>query len=118
LIPVEPGRLVGTLFALPTMLRPSRTPSLHQPKLVLDVLGHNEAIVGTAAGGRSLHVYRLEPGDWLVSEVGRCTEGRGTSLSQALAALSALAAGPDWWELIVELLASEDELGTRDEPSR
>lgn len=46
---------------------------------------------------RSLHVYRLAAADWLVSEVGRTTEGRGSDLRRALADLSARVPGPGWW---------------------
>jgi len=77
-------------------------------RLVIDVRGPGEWIVGTPAGGRSLHVYRLARGDWLVSEVGRGNEGRGRDLQQALAALSAGwstgARVPDWWGLLAETL--------------
>jgi hypothetical protein len=44
--------------------------------------------VSTAGEERALHVYLLDSGDWLVSEVGRGSEGRGRDLAQALAALA------------------------------
>jgi hypothetical protein len=56
-----------------------------------------------------LHVYRLAPTDWLVSEVGRGSEGRGRNLRQALAALSAGVSSPDWWDLAVGVLDDEEE---------
>jgi len=82
-------------------------PSLDRP-IVVDVRGPGEWIVGVPAGGRSLHVYRLAPADWLVSEVGRGNEGRGTDLNQALAALSAGISSPDWWDVIARALDGEE----------
>jgi hypothetical protein len=66
-------------------------------RVAVDVRGPGEWIVRPPAGGRSLHVYRLAPADWLVSEVGLGSEGRGTDLRQALAALSAGVPPPEWW---------------------
>ncbi len=76
----------------------------HDQRLLIEVRGRGEWIVDSPAGGRSLHVYRLAPSDWLVSEVGRDSEGRGSDLRQALAALSAGVSAPDWWELLVDTL--------------
>jgi hypothetical protein len=83
-------------------------PSLDQ-RVVVDVRGPSEWIVGVPAGGRSLHVYRLAPADWLVSEVGRGSEGRGADLKQALAALSAGASYPEWWEAVAGALEGDGE---------
>ncbi len=57
------------------------------------------------AGRASLHVYRLARRDWLVSEVGRGSEGRGASLPQALRALSAAVPPADWWEAAADMLS-------------
>jgi hypothetical protein len=62
--------------------------------------------VGVPAGGRSLHVYRLSPADWLVSEVGAGNEGRGSDLKRALTALSVNVPSPDWWVLVPGVLDS------------
>jgi len=78
-------------------------------RVTVDVRGPGEWIVGGPAGGRSLHVYRLAPTDWLVSVVGRRSEGRGTSLKQALAALSAGVSTPAWWDLAAEELDSGEK---------
>jgi len=75
-----------------------------EPRVFAEVRGPGEWIVGVPEGERSLHVYRLEPGDWLVSEVGCANEGRGPNLAHALAALSLDASSPDWWALVPELL--------------
>ena len=60
--------------------------------------------MGLPAGGRSLHVYRLAPADWLVSEVGLGNEGRGSDLMQALAALAPGVCLPDWSQALAEAL--------------
>jgi hypothetical protein len=60
-------------------------------------------------GGRSLHVYRLAHGDWLVSEVGQDNEGRGKDLTHALAALSVGASPPDWWGVVAAALDGDEE---------
>jgi hypothetical protein len=73
-------------------------------QVLIEVRGPGEWIVGVLSGGRSLHVYRLEPADWLVSEVGRDNEGRGRDLKQALAALSPGVSSSDWWELLTDTL--------------
>lgn len=83
---------------------------VHPPqRVVIDVRGPGEWIVDTPAGGRSLHVYRLAPADWLVSEVGCGNEGRGRNLEQALAALSAEVSSPDWWDLLADTLDGSRE---------
>jgi hypothetical protein len=74
---------------------------------VVDVCGPGEWIVGVSSGGRSLHVYRVAPGDWLVSEVGRDTEGLGADLAQALAALAAGAPRAIWWDSVAEALCTD-----------
>lgn len=79
-----------------------------ESQLVIEVRGPGEWIVGAPEGGRSLHVYRLAPADWLVSEVGRENEGRGEDLGQALAALSVGAPPPGWWGLLWGALESSD----------
>jgi hypothetical protein len=77
--------------------------------VLIEVLGRGEWIADSPTGGRSLHIYRLTDGDWLVSEVGRDNEGRGSDLEQALAALASVDGAPDWWELLVDSLdRSED----------
>jgi hypothetical protein len=72
--------------------------------VVLDVRGPGEWIVSSPEGGAALHVYRLPAGDWLVSEVGRRSEGRGADLRQALAALAGDSTPPDWWGVAAEAL--------------
>ena len=57
-------------------------------ELAVDARGSGEWIVAIPDEARSLHVYRLAPGDWLVSEVGRSSEGRGRDLREALTKLS------------------------------
>jgi len=89
-------------------LQPMDPSSLDQPVLV-DVRGEGEWIVSVPASDRSLHIFRLAPSDWLVSEVGRANEGRGTDLKQALAALSNGAPTPDWWRLVVGTLDPGEE---------
>jgi hypothetical protein len=66
-------------------------------RIVVEVWGPGEWIVSSPEGVRSLHVYRLAAADWLVSEVGRTTEGRGSDLQRALADLSSRGACPRWW---------------------
>jgi hypothetical protein len=72
--------------------------------VLVEARGPAEWIVDAPAGGRSLHVYRLASTDWLVSEVGRGSEGRGSDLPEALAALSAGVSSPEWWDLVTEAL--------------
>jgi hypothetical protein len=90
------------------MSRQTQPPSLDQ-RILVDVGGPGEWIVSLPAGGRSLHVYRLAHADWLVSEVGRGNEGRGTDLRRALAALSADVLSPDWWESVAAALDGGEE---------
>jgi hypothetical protein len=68
--------------------------------VVVEVRGPGEWIVGTPAGGRRLHVYRVADDDWLVSEVGRRTEGRGADLARAITALGGDGPACDWWHLV------------------
>ncbi len=82
-----------------------------QQRLVVDARGPGEWIVGAHPQGRSLHVYRLASADWLVSEVGRGSEGRGRDLQQALAALSARVPPHDWWDAVAEALDGGDDRG-------
>jgi hypothetical protein len=81
-----------------------------EERVVIEVRGRGEWIVDGPAGGRALHVYRLAPAGWLVSEVGRDSEGRGNDLRQALLALSAGVSMPDWWELLLDTLDRSEEL--------
>ena len=53
---------------------------------------------------RALHIYRLAPSDWLVSEVGRGNESRGPALADALAALAAGGVTLAWWRDVVTAL--------------
>jgi hypothetical protein len=88
-------------------------PQLPPPPLdyevVVEARDIGEWIVGVPGGKQPLHVYRLGPADWLVSEVGRSNEGRGADLGAALTALSAGAQATDWWEAVAEALASCDD---------
>jgi hypothetical protein len=68
--------------------------------VVVEVRGPGEWIVGTPAGGRRLHVYRVAADDWLVSEVGRRSEGRGADLARAIAALGGEGPACEWWLLV------------------
>lgn len=72
-------------------------------RVSVEVRAPAEWIVTLPASSRSLHIYRLGPADWLVSEVGRASEGRGADLKQALVRLGAGVA-PDWWDLVAEAL--------------
>jgi hypothetical protein len=85
------------------MHRQTQLPPLDQ-RVLVDVRGPGEWVVGTPTDGRSLHVYKLGRADWLVSEVGRDTEGRGPDLQRALAALSAGVRAPDWWNAVAQSL--------------
>ena len=67
----------------------------------LEARSPGEWIFEDTARGRALHVYRLAGSDWLVSEVGRGSEGRGASLAAALAMLRGDATLPgSWLELV------------------
>ncbi len=79
-------------------------PSLDPRGLSVETRGPGEWIVG-AGDGRPLHVYRLASGDWLVSEVGRASEGRGVDLARALSALSAVGEPSGWWSTVAQALA-------------
>jgi hypothetical protein len=76
----------------------------HDQRILIEVRGRGEWIAESRSRDRALHVYRLSARDWLVSEVGRDSEGRGSTLSAALAALSAGVPAPDWWELLLDTL--------------
>lgn len=84
---------------------PAQTPP-STPQILIEDRGPGEWIVAAPGGTRSLHVYRLAPTDWLVSEVGVGNEGRGDSLAGALAALSGGPPFPDWWELVTSALGA------------
>ena len=76
---------------------------------IVDDRGPGEWIVNVPERGRPLHVYRLGPADWLVSEVGRGNEGRGPDLKHALAALSARVWPAEWSEAVSEVLGSNQQ---------
>ena len=78
-------------------------------EIVVDERGPGEWIVEVPGHRRPLHVYRFGPFDWLVSEVGRTSEGRGVDLSRALAALSAGAALVVWGRLVADALEPGEE---------
>jgi hypothetical protein len=78
----------------------NRQDAIGDDPVIVESPSPDEWIVGTRTGERALHVYRVAGGDWLVSEVGRGTEGRGPDLSAALMALRAGAPAPDWWDSI------------------
>ena len=78
-------------------------------RIFVETPGPDEWIVGTRTGERALHVYRVASGDWLVSEVGRDSEGRGSDLSAALMALRAGAPAPHWWGSIPKVLGEADD---------
>ena len=82
----------------------SEHPISQDQRILIEVRGRGEWIADPALGGRSLHVYRLGAADWLVSEVGRDSEGRGSTLKAALAVLSVGVSAPDWWELLLDTL--------------
>jgi hypothetical protein len=93
---------------MPSQPQPPTPPLDHE--VLIDVHGGGEWIVGVSGSKQRLHVYRLGPSDWLVSEVGRSSEGRGGDLRQALAALSAGVPPPDWWKLIAEAVDTAEPL--------
>ena len=76
--------------------------------LVVEARGPGEWIVGAPKDGRRLHVYRVGVDDWLVSEVGRGTEGRGSDVARALTALARSGSSRDWWRYVSAAL--EDEI--------
>jgi hypothetical protein len=76
---------------------------------MIEMRGPAEWIVEVPRGGRALHVYRIGPADWLVSEVGRPNEGRGTDLKRALAALGAAAWPSDWWDAVARALDGDEQ---------
>jgi hypothetical protein len=76
----------------------------HDQRILIEVRGRGEWIAESVPRDRALHIYRLSVGDWLVSEVGRDSEGRGSTLRAALTALSAGVPAPDWWELLLDTL--------------
>jgi hypothetical protein len=65
----------------------ARTGSSGADEITIEACAAGEWIVEFRGGERSLHVYRLGSSDWLVSEVGRPSEGRGATLEDALVAL-------------------------------
>ena len=104
----QPGSLVGAEAFMSATSPAPRDPADHQPVFV-EVPGPGEWIVGAPTGGRPPHIYRVAPDDWLVSEVGRDNEGRGTDLAAALAALSDTSSAPNWWSAVPSVLDDEDE---------
>jgi hypothetical protein len=83
--------------------------SLFRDEIVVDARGPGEWIVGVQRAGHALHVYRIGPADWLVSEVGRANEGRGRDLRRALASLAAAVWPGEWWEAIAHALEVHDQ---------
>jgi len=75
-------------------------PLLDRHGVVVDAPGPGEWIVRASSGGRRLHVFQVAPDDWLVSEVGLGSEGRGTDVARALAALAENGRPHDWWRLV------------------
>src|ERR1700735_5276370 len=88
-------------------------PSADEQQVVIDPLGPGEWIVILPERSLSLHVYELGPADWLVSEVGRSSEGRGTDLKQALQELSTSASVPECWEAVPEALDEKSKTSRR-----
>ena len=78
-------------------------------RVIIESPSPDEWIVGTQTGERALHVYRVADGDWLVSEVGRGSEGRGTDLANALRALRADAPAPHWWDSTPGVIGEADD---------
>ena len=78
--------------------------SAFEDQLVAERRGPAEWIVGAPRGGPSLHVYRIGPEDWLVSEVGRSTEGRGRDLERALADLDVAEWPARSWDAVAQAL--------------
>jgi hypothetical protein len=76
-------------------------------RLVLERRGSDEWIVRAATAGRYLHVYRVGDGDWIVSEVGRDSEGHGRHLSRALSAVASDDTRPNWCDAVPAALALE-----------
>ena len=76
---------------------------------MVDVCGPGEWIVDVPGHDRPLHVFRLGSADWLVSEVGCGSEGRGGDLSRALAALPAGATLVVWGGLVADALDGGEE---------
>ncbi len=68
--------------------------------LAVEAAGPGEWIVNPPSAGRALHVFRVSPCDWLVSEVGRGTEGRGADVAEAIAGMSINGYAPDWWQAV------------------
>lgn len=107
-VAVAPGSLVGTDEFVPVMpSHPQRFPDGYE--VVVDECGPGEWIVDVPGHDRPLHVYRLGPANWLVSEVGRRSEGRGGDLSRALAAVSAGAPLAVWGHLVADALDVGEE---------
>jgi hypothetical protein len=85
------------------MYRQTHFPQLNE-RILVDVRGPGEWVVDASAGERALHVYKLGRADWLVSEVGRDTEGRAPDLRRAFAALFAGAQAPEWLNAVAASL--------------
>lgn len=108
LVAVAPGSLVGTNEFVPVMpSQPQLRPDCYE--VAVDQCGPGEWIVAVPGHDRPLHVYRLAPADWLVSEVGRSSEGRGGDLSRALAGLAAGATLVVWGRLLADALDAGGE---------
>jgi len=76
-------------------------------RLVLERRGSDEWIVRAATDGRRLHVYRVGDGDWIVSEAGRDSVGRGRDLTRALSALASNDTRPERWDAVPAAVALE-----------
>ncbi|HUH80868.1 MAG TPA: hypothetical protein VLZ06_06030 [Solirubrobacteraceae bacterium] len=70
----------------------------------LEARGAGEWIARPPGDGAALHIYELAATDWLVSEVGQTSEGRGSDVRSALAALARGRSAPAWWQGVVETL--------------
>jgi hypothetical protein len=93
--------------ALTTVLEetlPPPTDDTGEDRLTIELRAPGEWIVSADGAVRALHIYRLAPSDWLVSEVGRGNESRGPALADALAALAAGGVTLAWWRDVVTAL--------------
>jgi len=79
----------------------------------LEPRGAGEWIARPPEDGPALHIYELAPADWLVSEVGQTSEGRGSDVGSALAALARGGSTPAWWQAVVKALDGNSGAQTR-----
>ena len=88
-------------------MRATATDLLSTGPPALEVRGPGEWIFDDPSWGPAVHVYRLGGSDWLVSEVGRASEGRGSTLVAALGVLRGAQPLPaPWLDLVDALEAS------------